>query len=172
MKNQSTNSKSFDAIIKCALSTRYGHDHVDALITVINGTANPIVATEVLLGIYQDKYVPMYAQDSATQYNRVFVRHDIFTDEVHYSYNPVDSDAGYFLIGDPHTEEFVKSKHRWSDDAARSLGITEEELKRDYVKGYYNVKVSKSVYQDSMPYDKWFAAEISNNASRVHEDIF
>ena len=73
-----------EKLIKCALGTKFHAEQIDAVMEVINGTPNPQVATEILLGIYEE---PLFA-DKHTISNREckFEGFDKWTNQVSYSY--------------------------------------------------------------------------------------
>lgn len=78
-----------EKILRAALSCKYDEKNIDNLLRVIEATPNPVVATEILMGVYEEPVVGKYPLKKlpANQVNAVFVSYDVFTNKVTYCYN-------------------------------------------------------------------------------------
>ncbi len=85
-----------DKIIAAALKAQFSGINIDTIMDVINATANPVVATEVLLGIYEE---PNIAYQSMVEKDKVciFVSFDKYKERVSYKYNSTRTRVNYFL---------------------------------------------------------------------------
>lgn len=83
-----------DKIINVALSNALNKIRVDNLLEVINATGNSRVATEILLGVYEE---PIIAQTSKSSNEvRTMTRFDKFKEEVIYDYVRTSKRSNYF----------------------------------------------------------------------------
>ena len=73
-----------EKLIKCALGTKFKTEQLNDIMEVINGTPNPTVATEILLGLYEE---PTFSYNHMIN-NRecTFEGFDKWTNQVSYSY--------------------------------------------------------------------------------------
>lgn len=178
MKTKTENIKPFpisDNIMSIALSSIYPKDTIDRLITVANATGNPVVATEMLLGIYDAPVLHTHAQDQEDKCNLVFVGYDAFTDEVSHTYNRINNKRGYCKKRDDgkYTEDdLVSTKSYYSSDIAKELGITSDEFSEQYVYTIYHSTISEDMRTDNMSSAEWqkihIAYEFSNDAYNEH----
>lgn len=85
-----------DKIIAVALSAKFSGIDINALMDVINATPNPVVATETLLGIYEE---PEIAYQSMVERNTVctFLSFDKYKQRVSYKYPCTRTRTNYFL---------------------------------------------------------------------------
>ena len=161
MKTKTENIKPFpisDNIMSIALSSIYPKDTIDRLITVANATGNPVVATEMLLGIYDAPVLHTHAQDQEDKCFLVFVGYDAFSDQVSHTYNRINNKKGYCKKRDDgkYTEDdLVKSKGYYSSDIAKELGITSDEFTEQYVYTIYHSTISDDMRTDTMSSAEW-----------------
>jgi len=75
-------------IIKAALAAKFSASDADTLLEVISNTDNPEVATELLLGIYEQPEINLAVHPNyePNQQNKMFLRYDKWRDRVYYSY--------------------------------------------------------------------------------------
>ena len=85
-----------DKIIVVALKANFPGININAVMDVINATPNPVVATETLLGIYEE---PEIAYQSMVERNTVctFVSFDKYKERVTYKYSRTNTRTNYFL---------------------------------------------------------------------------
>ena len=83
-----------EKIIKLALETRFPGANLVNLMDVLNATGNAVVATEILLGIYEEPNIP----ESALLYKTpaIFVSFDKYKGSVRYSTDTFTSKNLYF----------------------------------------------------------------------------
>ena len=132
-------------IIKKALETCT--PSVDALLTVINATDNPEIATEIMLGIYEypvvnptsSKLEANYHKPQATSYNPI-------SNKVNFTYEVTDSEDGWFDKDEKITSvETAVVQNTWSTDTAYqkfvennpTLHISLQEFKDKYTRRRY-----------------------------------
>ena len=85
-----------DKIIAVALSAKFSGINIKELMDVINATPNPVVATEVLLGIYEE---PNISYQSMVEKDKVctLTSFDKYKQRVSYKYNSTRTRTNYFL---------------------------------------------------------------------------
>ena len=99
MVYRSTTLLLMNKIIKAALAAKFNASDVEVLLEVISKTENPEVATELLLGIYEqpDVNLAVHPNYEPNQQNKMFIRYDKWRDRVYYSYlytrTSTDADA-------------------------------------------------------------------------------
>lgn len=83
-----------EKIIRIALEAKFQNVDLTNLLEVINATGNAVVATEVLLGIYEAPQIP----ETAIIYNDkcTFISFNKYTNEVTYSRNALRKKTLYF----------------------------------------------------------------------------
>lgn len=129
---------------------------VEALLEIINATSNPTVATEILLGIYEDPIVnPEPAFKDVSEANVKFVFFDKFTEQVNYTYNKVDTYNGWVLNTLEVNPDNVISRNMWAEDVADSLTISVETFKKNYTRHTFIHKVSDVLSCSSVSLKKW-----------------
>lgn len=86
-----------EKVIKAALTAKYPSIDISQLMEVINATPNSVIATEILLGVYEDPQIP-YRQVNNKRSEGIltFVSYDKWKDVVNYSYNWVETKNDYF----------------------------------------------------------------------------
>jgi hypothetical protein len=86
-------------VIKVALESKfpsqkgYGIDH---LLEVIGATPNPTIATEILLGIYEEPLIPHKKVIHKNDGELTFISYDKWLDKVDYSYKVIETKNAYF----------------------------------------------------------------------------
>ncbi len=83
-----------EKIIKIALATKFPNAKLENLIDVLNATGNVIVATEILLGIYEEPNIPEHAILHKTL--AIFESFDKYKDSVRYSTDTFTTKSLYF----------------------------------------------------------------------------
>ena len=84
-------------IIKVALLSKFSAESLPSIMEVINATANPTMATEILLGIYEQPEIP-----ETTVYRdtvRTVKSVDYWLDQVHYTYEVAET-KGFYIHED------------------------------------------------------------------------
>jgi hypothetical protein len=129
---------------------------VESLLELINATSNPTVATEILLGIYEDPIInPIPAFEYATESNIEFLSYDKFTEEVTYSYKRVDTVSGWVLNTLEAKLENAVSRNMWAEDVAESLTISVETFKKNYTRHTFVTNVATNLSTASVSLKKW-----------------
>jgi hypothetical protein len=109
-----------ETILTVALGTIFPKENIKSIMEVISATPNPDIATQILLGIYEEPVI----QSSAVYDDRdcYFISYNKWDDQVQYSYMIKDSKHIYVkkgtdtsLINENNYEEFSVSYH--SDNA-------------------------------------------------------
>jgi len=178
MKTKTENIKPVpisDNIMSIALSSIYPKDTIHRLITVANATGNNLVATEMLLGIYDAPVLHKNAMDQEDKINLVFISYDPFTDEVSYSYNRVNNKKGYCKRNDDgkYTEsDLVNTKSYYSSDIAKELGITSDEFSEQYIYAIYDSTITDDLRTDTMPSAEWQKIHVSYKYSYDANDVY
>jgi hypothetical protein len=118
-------------ILRAALATAIPAANIDALLQVVNATANPIVAAEVLLGCYKEpSFLPNADFNDSNRINSTFIEYNIFTDEVKYSYNRITRKKGWFKNDDESTlENILFESTSWSKVEAAQMADPDFEKK-------------------------------------------
>ena len=101
-------------IIESALSTKFGKENAQALLEVIMNTPNATVATEKLLGIYEEPAIRTLVTNNSGK-PLTLINYDIWNDRVDYKYWEskvvhiyVDEDVDTSLINAENYHEFVR----------------------------------------------------------------
>jgi thymidylate synthase len=131
-----------EKITRLALSLKFNPGDIDSIMEIIEATGNTQVATEILLGVYEAPEVAIIAPNTKYETNRKLVNYDKFKDEVKYTYNSVKELSAWFLKGqeDLSLENSV-SKKTWTDDVAKELAISTDEVRRLYTKKVYDREI-------------------------------
>jgi hypothetical protein len=129
---------------------------VESLLELINATSNPTVATEILLGIYEDPTInPIPAFENTSETNIQFGSYDKFTEEVSYTYNKVDTFNGWVLNSLETIADNVYSRNMWAEDVAESLTISVETFKKNYTRHTFVTNVATNLSTASVSLKKW-----------------
>jgi len=134
-------------IIEFALSTKFGKD-IEAIMEVIAATENPTVASEILLGLYEEPEIAYKNAILANQQdNKIDIEYqcyDRFKDEVTFRYHRVIRKEAWFKKGDmPHKDHIASDRH-WTEDAAKQLGLSVDEFKETHERVAYHTEIESS----------------------------
>lgn len=143
-------------IIKAALISKFPAS-VDVLMDVIAATPNPELATEMLLGIYEEPIVfenPCDEFLSRGEANVKFLSYNKWTDSVTYEYTPRKSKYGYFLRDLPESERYANCYDSDRDELMKELNLTRDEFNNLYTSGY--------VYGELSDYTRTSQTNLSN----------
>jgi hypothetical protein len=82
-----------EKIIKAALLSKFSAEALPSIMEVINATPNPILATEILLGTYEQPELPetTVSKDKVRTLKSV----DYWLDQVHYTYEVAETKSFY-----------------------------------------------------------------------------
>ena len=85
-------------IIKIALESKYPNIDMETLLDVVNATENPTVATEVLLGVYEQPRILSISRitDDNIKEVRSLLEYNKYTDKVSYTYVKEELVTVYF----------------------------------------------------------------------------
>lgn len=129
---------------------------VEQLLEVINATGNVEVATEILLGVYETpKIEEVCKRESENEINVEFVSFDKFDLTITYSYNRVNTMQRWLPNDKPLSLENAIGSYTWSDDAAKSLGMSEENFKATHSKHTFISEPSKERFHSTMSLSVW-----------------
>ncbi len=84
-------------IIRAALAAKFNPNDVDNLISIINNTPNPNMATEILLGIYECQKIPVRVNNDGVV--QTLVKADEWNNTITYSYLRNKEKSAYFPKG-------------------------------------------------------------------------
>jgi hypothetical protein len=104
-------------IIRAALAARFNASDLDALLEIINATEQPEIATELLLGIYEQpdvNFTPHPDAKSQDYPNMMFEKYDKWTDKVHYTYDTYSRDKDGVPIGEGKRQTTYMSRKYWN----------------------------------------------------------
>lgn len=127
-----------NTILRVALGTVFPKENIDSILEVINATPNADVATEILLGIYEEPYV----QETAVIADRncTLIAYNKWTGKVQYSYEIPDTkhiyvqkDVDVALITEENFEEF---KYNTSNNDYKSHNVILSTMRRVINDGY------------------------------------
>lgn len=145
-----------EKITRLALSLKFNAGDIDSVMEIIMATGNEIVATEILLGVYEAPEVAVIAPNTKYEANRRLVSYDKFKEEVKYSYQPVRELSAWFLKEqeDLSLENSVSQKN-WTEDVAKELGISTDDVQRLYTRKVYNREIDPKVKYSSTSLTNW-----------------
>lgn len=152
-----------DAIIRIALQSKFNidSDALNALVDVVHATPNAAVATELLLGVYEEPLINTYHGDSFSTDDMdsiTFEGYNRFTDEVFFIYRRVTAKHGWFLKDTEGSEKgLCVSTCHYLDDAAKEIGIDEQTFKATYERRVYERTFHKEWSQQSKSRADWEA---------------
>lgn len=118
-------------IIESALSTKFGAENAQALLEVVMNTPNANIATEKLLGIYEEPVLKTLVTNNSGK-ALTLVSYDIWNDRVDYKYwEPktihvyVNEDTDTSLINAENYQEFAVD---YQDSGIKSFRFNTQEL--------------------------------------------
>lgn len=86
-------------VIKVALESKFPSEKgygINRILEVIEATPNPTIATEILLGIYEEPVIPHKRVIHKNDGELTFVSYDKWRDRVDYSYEVAETKNAYF----------------------------------------------------------------------------
>lgn len=145
-----------EKITRLALSLKFNAGDIDSVMEIIMATGNETVATEILLGVYEAPEVAVIAPNTKYEANRRLVSYDKFKEEVKYSYQPVRELSAWFLKEqeDLSLENSVSQKN-WTEDVAKELAISTDDVQRLYTRKVYNREIDPKVKYSSTSLTNW-----------------
>lgn len=133
------------------LDTKFPDMNKESLTKVLYATGNHEIALEILLGIYEEPVFRKMIAPTDCRVNQSFISYNPFTDKVHYKYNEIKKETGWFKKG---TEELVSNLY-WADDAARKLSIPEDEFKSSHERRIISETISEKWEEGSCDASTW-----------------
>jgi len=104
-------------IIAAALSAKFPNSDIPTLLEIVGATGNPVVATEMLLGIYQNPSIPKSVRLRGKVHT--FISYDKWANSVISSYPSTRSRHNYFETEEEANSatEWDPSRHQYSGDS-------------------------------------------------------
>ena len=93
------------SLIEFALKSQYPQTNIDGLMQVINSTKNPIISTEIILGIYEMPNLYTTLEDTDQKANIKLVSFDAVNQTVTFSYNRKKTE---YVVTKIATDEIIK----------------------------------------------------------------
>jgi len=96
-------------IIKVALLSKFSAEALPSVMEVINATPNPLMATEILLGTYEQPEIP-----ETTVYKdkvRTLKSVDYWLDQVHYTYEVAET-KGFYIHEDTDKDQVTIENYK------------------------------------------------------------
>lgn len=129
---------------------------VEQLIEVIKATANIEVATEILLGIYEDPIIESICKkESETEVNIQFISYDKFTKNVAYNYNRVECTKRWVANDKEAKIENACCSYVWADDAASFLKMEQKEFEATHTRHSFCSEPSDTMFHSTMTIEAW-----------------
>lgn len=143
-------------LTRVALATRFDEKDVDNILVIAEATGNVRTSVEMLLGIYEEPLVYTDVPDTDRQANKKFIKFDPFAEKVHYSYNTVKSKSAWFRKEEEElTKENIANDNYFLSDAAKEMGMDEDEFRDKHVKRVYHRDVSDEERFDEISLKTW-----------------
>jgi|GEM_PF-5112402 len=125
-------------VIKVALESKFPSEKgfgITRILEVIEATPNPTIATEILLGIYEEPVIPHKNVIHKNEGELTFVSYNKWQDRVNYSYDQIETRSAYFPKSidksEVTLENFDKLRVSYEDGMVQSISIpTGKVLKR------------------------------------------
>jgi hypothetical protein len=120
-------------IVQVALNATFKPEQVNALIEIINATPNPVMATELLLGIYEEPVLLDVINDKGIIKTLTSVNH--WENNVRYSYDEEKIIRLYVLsdqdVAEVNLENYKQFEQRWDTDIdLKSVQLPTGEIKQ------------------------------------------
>jgi hypothetical protein len=129
---------------------------VEQLLEVIAATPNIEVATEILLGVYEQPFMEAECKrKSDTEVNVQYISYDRFNQTVEYSYNRVECINRYIPNDKEVKLENAIGSYAWGDDAANYLKMDRKEFDSTHTRHSFKSEPSEKLYLSTMPLDSW-----------------
>ena len=147
-------------ITKLALGLSYPQDKISALLEIINATPNPVMATEILLGVHEK--VKLASKVKASNGNiRVLKEANEWTDTVSYGYLKPKRIGSYYPKG---TDAKTLNDNNWEKLKAKSSDENTEYL-------YFNSEIMEE-QTSSCPFKEWLECEDISPKKKAEFDIY
>ena len=147
-------------ITKLALGLSYPQDKISALLEIINATPNPVMATEILLGVHEK--VKLASKVKASNGNiRVLKDSNEWTDTVSYGYLKPKRIGSYYPKG---TDAKLLNDSNWEKLKAKSSDENTEYL-------YFNSEIMEE-QTSSCSFKEWFECEYISPKKKAEFDIY
>lgn len=148
-----------EKLIAFALSTKFG-ENIEPIMEVIAATGNPTVASEILLGIYEEPEIAfkntMLANQQDNKIDIEYQCYDRFKDEVTFRYHRVIRKEAWFRKDAAvHNDETIASDRYWSEDAAKQLKMSQDEFKETYERIEYAVEIEARYMTGTKSVREW-----------------
>ena len=125
-------------VIKVALESKFPSEKgygIDRILEVIGATPNPTIATEILLGIYEEPLIPHKKVIHKNDGELTFISYDKWLDRVDYSYEIMETRNAYFPKSidksEVNLENFDMLRVSYKEDEVHNVSIpTGKVLKR------------------------------------------
>lgn len=111
-----------EKIIKVALLSKFSAEALPSIMEVINATPNPLIATEILLGTYEQPELPATSMYRNTL--RTIKSVDYWNNQVRYTYESAETKGIYIhkdtdsdLVTIDNYEEFMIDRSEYPDSA-------------------------------------------------------
>lgn len=155
-------------LIKKALTLQFpqlDEAQIENLLSVVEATPNDVVATEILLGVFEMPEIPS-PKDRTDQfeYNVKFLRYDPFTQKVHYSYQQCETDTLWVPRENPIREEALSidaDVYYNTRKAAEKLGVDADEFSEKFTTKRFPRRmkdgsiVLRQTRESHTPLDRW-----------------
>lgn len=136
-------------IIEVALKAKFTGIDVNPILEIINATPNPLIATEILLGVYEQPVIPKTLPDTNTEVNREVIGYDRFNNEVRYTYNRREATEVWVKKEDKESNNLPDYKSEnllrgyYASDVCKKVSLPEEAFRELYTQVYIYGQVSK-----------------------------
>jgi hypothetical protein len=147
-------------ITKLALGLSYPQDKISALLEIINATPNPVMATEILLGVHEKVVLPSKVKASNGNI-RVLKEANEWKDTVSYGYLKPKRIGSYYPKG---TDAKLLNDSNWEKLKAKSSDENTEYL-------YFNSEIMEEQI-NSCSFKEWFECEDISPKKRSEFDIY
>ena len=147
-------------IKKLALGLSYPQDKISALLEIISATPNPVMATEILLGVHEKVKLPskVKAQNGNV---RVLKEANEWTDTVSYGYLKPKRIGSYYPKG---TDVKSLNDSNWEKLKAKSSDENTEYL-------YFNSEIMEEQISNCS-FEEWLKCEDISPKKRAEFDIY
>jgi hypothetical protein len=147
-------------ITKLALGLSYPQDKISALLEIVNATPNPVMATEILLGVHEK--VKLASKVKASNGNiRVLKEANEWTDTVSYGYLKPKRIGSYYPKG---TDAKLLNDSNWEKLKAKSSDENTEYL-------YFNSEIMEE-QTSSCSFKEWLECEDISPKKKAEFDIY
>jgi len=149
-----------DKITRLALGLSYPQDKISSLLEIISATPNPVMATEILLGVHEKTSLPSKVKATNGEI-RVIKSSDEWTDAVTYGFLKPKRIGAYYPKG---TQEKNLNDSNWE-----KLKCKSSEEGAEYL--YFNSEVLEEIIK-TCTFKDWLECEDITPKKRVEFDIY